>query len=57
MKIDIVSVLQIIFVIAKIFGLINWSWWTVFLPLEIGCGLCILYGILEFLEEVFDENN
>lgn len=42
-----VSVLTIIFVIAKLIGLINWSWWLVFSPMiisfSLGClGLIIL---------------
>lgn len=42
-----VEILQTIFVIAKILGLINWSWWIVFLPLEIYLGLVILTEILD----------
>lgn len=36
------SILTIIFVIAKLFGVINWSWWLVFLPSIISVGLSIL---------------
>ena len=35
-------ILTIIFVIAKIVGYINWSWWLVLLPLIISIGLSLL---------------
>lgn len=35
-------ILTIIFVIAKILGYINWSWWLVLLPSIISIGLSIL---------------
>lgn len=43
------GLLTIIFVIAKLFGKISWSWWWVFAPLWISWGivgavlLCILF--------------
>ena len=40
------SLLTIIFVIAKLAGVINWSWWLVFLPSIISVGLSILIFIL-----------
>lgn len=36
------SILTIIFVIAKLFGVINWSWWLVLLPSLISVGLWVL---------------
>ena len=36
------SILTIIFVIAKLFGVINWSWWLVLLPSLISLGLWVL---------------
>ena len=36
------SILTIIFVIAKLFGVINWSWWLVLLPSLISIGLWVL---------------
>lgn len=45
-----VSVLTIVFVIAKLIGLINWSWWLVFSPMIIsfilGCSILIIIAIL-----------
>ena len=41
------SILTIIFVIAKLFGVINWSWWLVFAPVLISLGIFILIlGVL-----------
>jgi len=34
-------ILTLIFVIAKILGYINWSWWLVFMPLWLGLAVCI----------------
>lgn len=35
------ATLTIIFVIAKILGYINWSWWLVFLPVLIGVAISV----------------
>lgn len=32
MKLGFLSALTLIFVVAKLFGVITWSWWLVFLP-------------------------
>jgi len=40
------SILTIIFVIAKILGYINWSWWLVFSPTLIVIAFVILLVIL-----------
>ena len=39
---DILNVLTIIFVIAKLIGLVTWSWWIVFIPLIINVLLTLL---------------
>lgn len=46
----ILSILTIIFVIAKITGFLNWSWWLVFTPLLVSIGLTVLIvvGVLIF---------
>ena len=36
------GVLTIIFVVLKLVGVINWSWWWVFSPILIEIGLAIL---------------
>jgi hypothetical protein len=39
---SIFSVLTVIFIVLKLVGVINWSWWWVFSPLLIGLGLAFL---------------
>ena len=39
--------IQIILLISKIIGLIDWNWFVVFIPLEIVLALNILEAILE----------
>lgn len=40
------SILTIIFVIAKLLGVINWSWWLVLLPSIISLGLWVLFIVV-----------
>lgn len=42
------SILTLIFVVAKLLGVIDWSWWLVFAPtlIGVGIGLTILLGCL-----------
>jgi hypothetical protein len=40
------SILTIIFVIAKLLGVINWSWWLVLLPSIISVGLSVLLMVV-----------
>lgn len=42
-------ILTIIFVIAKIVGYIEWSWWLVLLPSIISIGLSILVWLVIFV--------
>lgn len=44
----VASVLTIIFVLCKLFGVINWSWWLVFSPLIVSAaiGLLVVGGLL-----------
>lgn len=43
------SILTIIFVIAKLLGVINWSWWLVLLPSIISVGLWVLIIVVVFI--------
>ena len=43
------SILTIIFVIAKLLGVINWSWWLVLLPSIISVGLWVLFIVVVLL--------
>lgn len=36
------GLLTIVFIVLKLIGTINWSWWWVLSPLWISVGLCIL---------------
>lgn len=47
------SILTIIFVIGKVIGIINWSWWIVFLPTIIEFSLSCVVAITLFLLFVF----
>lgn len=42
------EVLTIIFVLLKVFGIVTWSWWLVFLP-EIIAGAFYLFVIIAWL--------
>ena len=46
MKIGFTGLLTLLFVAAKIFGYITWSWWWVFSPLWIGAALAFVLLIL-----------
>jgi len=54
MKLEIgggfLGTLTLIFVVFKLLGYIDWSWWLVFLPVLIGLGISILFliGLLIF---------
>ena len=41
----IIGVLQIIFIVLKLVGVINWSWWLVLIPLWIDI-VCFIIGII-----------
>lgn len=52
---SLTSILTIIFVLAKLAGIIGWSWWLVFAPtlISVAFGLLILGGIVLFLIVAF----
>lgn len=45
----IFSVIQINFLILKLAGLVNWSWWFVLLPIFISIGVSIIGIIFLFI--------
>ena len=53
MKIEIgfFSILTLIFVVAKLLKIIDWSWWIVFLPAIIGLSLGLI--VLLFVAIIF----
>jgi len=54
--VSLLGVLQIIFIVLKVCGLIDWSWWMVFIPVWIDLGIiavfllvyCIIVAIAYF---------
>ncbi len=48
-KLGFLSILTIIFVIAKLLGLIHWSWLLVFAPTLIGIGVWILIMLVALI--------
>ena len=55
MQVGIFGLLTIIFVLLKVFEVITWSWWIVFLPLFVGVGLYLLIIAFMLLLAVFVE--
>lgn len=45
----ILAVLQIVFLVLKLTGLIDWSWWLVLVSLWADIGLGLLFIILAFI--------
>lgn len=45
----ILAVLQIVFLVLKLTGLIDWSWWLVLVPLWADIGIGLLFIILAFI--------
>ena len=43
------EIITILFIIGKIFGYLEWSWWLVFLPLIIVYGLGLLIWLVIFI--------
>ena len=43
------GVVQIVFIILKLVGVIEWSWWLVFIPLYISIGFIVLSLIIGLL--------
>jgi len=46
---SLVTLLTIIFVIAKIWGKLDWSWWMVFSPIWISLGIGLIVFIIFFI--------
>lgn len=55
MRLGLPNILTIIFVIAKILGYIDWSWWLVFLPTLVSVGLALILGIVAGIIEGINE--
>ena len=60
LNIDSVELITIIFVVLKLTGVIDWSWWWVLSPLLIPIGLLIVvlivFGIISFIIKQYNLN-
>ena len=54
-KLNFLHILTLIFVVAKLFNFIHWSWWLVFLPSLISFGIGILLILFALLLVILDE--
>ena len=43
------AVLQVVFLVLKLTGLIDWSWWLVLVPLWVDIGFGLLFIILALI--------
>lgn len=46
MEVGFLGLLQIVFIVLKVTGLITWSWWMVFIPLWIELSIILLVLII-----------
>lgn len=44
------AVIQLMFIIFKFLNVIEWSWWSVFIPLWVFIGIFIIVFLLELLK-------
>lgn len=47
--VSLLGVLQIIFIVLKLCGLIDWSWWMVFIPVWIDLGIIAVFLLVYFI--------
>ena len=47
--IGVVGVLEIIFIVLKLVGVIDWSWWIVLIPLWIDLGMSFILVFIVFI--------
>lgn len=50
----LLDTLTLIFMVLKMAGLVNWSWWFVFSPTIIGLGLLVLVILIVYAVEVIN---
>ena len=46
------DVIQIVLIILKLVGVINWSWWVVLIPMWITIGMWVLFIIIMCVNEL-----
>jgi hypothetical protein len=54
MRFPLIQIITIIFVVAKIVGYLDWSWWAVFSPIWLYFILCWLLGFISGVIEQWD---
>lgn len=59
--VSLLGVLQIIFIVLKLCGLIDWSWWKVFIPMWIDLGIIagflLLYLVILIIAYIYDKHS
>ncbi len=59
--VSLLGVLQIIFIVLKLCGLIDWSWWKVFIPMWIDLGIIVgfllLYLVVLIIAYIYDKHS
>lgn len=59
--VSLLGVLQIIFIVLKLCGLIDWSWWKVFIPMWIDLGIIagflLLYLVVLIIAYIYDKHS
>lgn len=51
---NILGVVEIVFIILKLLGIINWSWWIVLIPLWIDLGITLLIILVIIVAIIMD---
>lgn len=46
------DVIQIVLIILKLVGVINWRWWVVLIPMWITIGMWVLFIIIMYVNEL-----
>ena len=52
--VGVLGVLQIVFIVLKCIGTIDWSWWSVFIPTWISLGLIAVMWFIIWAWDLFD---
>jgi hypothetical protein len=51
MRVGFLNLLTLVFVTAKLFGVVQWSWWLVLMPTFVSVGLIVLVLLLVTIAE------
>lgn len=53
--VSVLGVIQIVFIILKLVGVISWSWWVVLIPLWITIGLILFLALCTIAIAMLEE--